>query len=269
MQALENPILLLFGVLLNTSKSDAHAYVRGLLESSCKARESSWYGLTKDGDRWIYEIHEGGEGLSLLPGILAAHKEGRPNPVFRLSNNRVVEASQAGEEIFGLVMPEESFEGEATDYASFPKGKRLTPYLGDGKHYLVAGIVSLVIGVTTAVAGGLAYLASNEFVDHERIVVTAMIDKKNASLYQMNKLPISGYTKAVDSLGKKEQGAYISRLESNAAGWNWTIVLPSGEAVVEDEKAKAQSAAPAQQQSSGPLVGKGPAVPAKTFSSAN
>lgn len=146
MQTQENHILLLFGVLLNTSKSDAHAYVRGLLESSCKARENSWYGLVMDGERWIYEIHEGGEGLSLLPGILAAHKEGRPNPVFRLSNNKLVEVSPAGDEIFGLVMPEESFGGEATDYASFPKGKRLTPYLGDGKHYLVAGVVSLVRG---------------------------------------------------------------------------------------------------------------------------
>lgn len=269
MQTQENHIMLLFGVLLNTSKSDAYAYVRGLLESSCKARENSWYGLVRDGERWIYEIHEGGEGLSLIPGILAAHKEGRPNPVFRLSNNKVVEVSPAGDEIFGLVMPEESFEGEATDYASFPKGKRLTPYLGDGKHYLVAGVVSLVVGIATAAAGGLAYLATNEFVDHERIVVTAMMDKKNAGLYQMNKLPISGYTKAFDSLKIKEQGAYISKLESNAAGWNWTIVLPSGEAVIEDEKSKPQGAAPALQKTTGPLVGKGPASPDKTFSGAN
>lgn len=101
-----SPTLLIVGSMRDCSAKDAMAFARGLAEKHVIAPELGMVRVVEDrpNGRFVYEIHEGGPGHSIIDGVLAALRDKRPVNI-SLVNQAYVAVEEEGGELFSLVYP--------------------------------------------------------------------------------------------------------------------------------------------------------------------
>ena len=151
------PLFFTAGSLPASRRRDAVEYVRGLIGRFCVAPEIAGYFLLREGDRFLYEIQEGGPGRAWLPEIVRALSR-TDAPVRVRVGDRVAEIARGPDgELAARLLPEG--EGEPT---LAPKGSgRLIPYERQDGRRLVAAVSYLIAGLAAAgVAAGVLTTAT-------------------------------------------------------------------------------------------------------------
>ncbi len=102
------PFLLIVGSLSDCTYVDALAYARGVAQQHVLAAEYAWVRVLPqvDRNRFVYEIHDGGEGFSVLPHVLAELEKPEVRSVrLRLANGAMasIEETEDASSLFTLI----------------------------------------------------------------------------------------------------------------------------------------------------------------------
>lgn len=191
---------LLIGTIEDEDKALAVAHARSLAEGLFDAPQAAWLHLQREGEGWLYEIHEGGDGRSLAAEILLALKGG---PVILRRGGKGVEIFRDGHtgKIDTIFLPDAD-EREATILAEVgrrPKMRRLYP---QGRGAVIAGAMVAVAGLA-AMAAVVATEIARPTV--EQVAVTAT--------------PAAMTPLAQEKLLQPPDGQYIARLYYEAGRW--------------------------------------------------
>ncbi|WP_448205563.1 hypothetical protein [Azospirillum sp. sgz302134] len=193
----------LFGYLEGVDRKDAERYARAFGRRCLKTSETCWYSVEPLWSGFLYEIHEGGPGLSFLPALT---KEIDANPggiallpsgrrVFELtvrngrpvgallseSRSREVQshmavvqpAGRTNGRPFGIVVPAWAPQGHVRFHAVLAsrRMKRLTPAF---PLQLAASAVAFLAGFAVLLGGGITYAWSPYRVPPGRLDMARM-----------------------------------------------------------------------------------------------
>ncbi|MBY0431888.1 MAG: hypothetical protein K2Q10_11865, partial [Rhodospirillales bacterium] len=85
------PLKLVVGYLEGATKRDAEEYARGFIERYFASPKASYWAVYRHQNGYLYELHEGGRGLSYVPRLLKAFSSTGENRVFHIATvDRVV-----------------------------------------------------------------------------------------------------------------------------------------------------------------------------------
>ncbi len=187
----------LFGYLEGVDRKDAERYARAFGRRCLKTSESCWYAVEPLWSGYLYEIHEGGPGLSFLPALA---KEIDANPggvalvpsgrrVFEMTvrNGRPVGAllsERRSREVqghmavvqpsgrtdgrpFGMIVPAWAPHGHVRFHAILAS-RRMKPLAPAVPLSLAAAAVAFATGLALLLGGGITYFWSPHRVPEAR-----------------------------------------------------------------------------------------------------
>lgn len=217
------PTLVIVGSLKGPSYKDVLSYAKGLAISQCSAMNCIKICVLKDliNDRWIYEIHEGGEGYSFIDPILKDKNRSNVRVSVRLSDNRVADINDVDGDVFTLISEVDDSKSEDKNET----GIQLKPMLPDGRLFLKGSIITLIsciaiftisllsyVGFGAALKEGLIY----PFVSHNESSDTALQSYALLDTLYKSKKELSEI-KLVD------QTSYIKSITYSDGKWNKEI----------------------------------------------
>ena len=107
MQRQGHPNTVLFGYLEGVERRDAEAYARSFARRTLATAERVWYHTESIYTGYLYEIHEGGSGLSFLPELITAFEAEPAGTVLVPSGRRVFELTVRNGRPTGALLSEE------------------------------------------------------------------------------------------------------------------------------------------------------------------
>lgn len=102
-----SPNTVLFGYLEGVDRRDAEAYARGFARRTLATAERVWYHTESIYTGFLYEIHDGGDGLSFLPELITAFEAEPAGTVLVPSGRRVFELTVRNGRPTGALLSEE------------------------------------------------------------------------------------------------------------------------------------------------------------------
>lgn len=216
----ENAILtLIVGSLAGASKRDVTAYMRGIAEAHITAKDTCYLGLRRQRGRWLYEIHEGGPGLSVLDNV-AAHLDVSPDAslYYQLADGRVVEIIESENDVISVIFPKHEDKPIPAEPPVFSR-RKLAPYIGTGAALRTLGTVLLGFGFTALVLAGGAHVLANSLIDTDRL-----LRREAAARPLLNTaahLPIFEFERARKSA--LTSGGYIHKIAFDNGHWTSAV----------------------------------------------
>ena len=215
------PMLLILGSLEAEHRKDVLAYARGLVEGQVIAKDACFVDAIKHNGRWIFEVHEGGAGLSLAGWVV---QEFAKDPSIRLSMpltaDRTAVISQVDQELVTIIYPpNEDKHREALQQAlAITPGKLLAPYYGSAASLRTAAASIFGVSALAFLLSGSLWFVRANAIDVERFA--AKFSSANSSLRTTTEnLPSFQLSKATKSLNS--QGGYLSYLKLEKGKWSW------------------------------------------------
>lgn len=216
----EPPISLVVGSLAGSTKKEAEAYARGVADSLLTSVELGKLRVLEDkaGGRMIYEIHEGGSGLSVLERVVQDLDRGMPVNL-ALADGRYVQMDHTHGQIFSLIVP----EGERDFRAD--QVHPVSDYAGDIKLTVMhpdrnglAGLGGAMLGlsfVAFLVVGALFTVVKSGVLEKDVLVAylerNPVKDPKDNPAWQMEQARAEA----------QAQGKTLNTLRRDATGWKW------------------------------------------------
>jgi hypothetical protein len=245
-EASGDPLYLCVGSIAGASKADVRALMSHMIASQCVYPALVKTRLAKDKtrNRWLYEIHEGGPGRSVLGPLLAGDTAPR---TYRLTDGRcsVVEehdgdvvtlTHQDRPDLFEQAQPLPADGAPVTPFESGDK-----PLLHAGRAVFAAGALSLVV----AYGGGIALLGG---------ITAGMLPNPylQPAVNQLNVELADGLASARAALAQSEDLlAHVAYVKKEGGVWSHQIIES-------DTSLRTRPDAPSQ---AGPTVGPGARVP--------
>jgi hypothetical protein len=223
------PLLVIVGSISDCSYKDALSYARGLAQQQVLAGETSWIRVVPDPEngRFLYEIHDGGEGRALLPRI-KRELEATHELKMRLANGALasVQASEDGASIFTLIfadaleIEQQHAEGEPplriedVPYAyTFASELRMQELFPQNYKLAAAGGALLSVGLGLAALSGIVWLTQSLKILPEPGVPLVLANVQN-TVRNNPLLHLQEAQRAVPS------GQHIARLQFAAGTWS-------------------------------------------------
>lgn len=218
------PLLIMVGSLTGCSKKDAINYAKGLAEKYVTSSEDVWFNVEKDEarDRYVFEIHEGGKGFSILERALE-QIELVGEIYIELANGKHVVLEEVNGQIYSLVAPENDanpsakYKQSVAIDALFGK-KKIKPLYANYKRLMNAGLLALGFGLSVFAFSLTVYVLSNSaFMDHGLLVRSQVA----AGVEAMNDNPIIHLDKVKREA--KASHSYVTKLTKDNNGWRWEL----------------------------------------------
>lgn len=230
------PIFLMMGSLSGCTMKDAVAYAKGMAESYVTAPELCRWRVFEDADngRFVYEIHEGGPGFSIVEKVLEQLAQGFKVRV-RLVNGAYAVIEDPNSELFSLIYPAEDevsgqsqlqgFEAIEPELETpivpidtlcgpvalkelFPVNKKLTN---------IGGVI-LGVGISVFILTGAAYTVLRSGVlDGDALLrqtkAGVLADAADNPVWQMEKA----------RMASDKDGKSVRALKKDKGGWSWEL----------------------------------------------
>lgn len=228
------PIFILIGSLTDCTLKDATAYVRGLAETFITAPEVARIRVFDDraNRRFVYELQEGGPGLSVIEKVLELTKDGQKVRI-HLTNGAQAVVEEAHDEVFTLVYPAsdemirpQQLPGLETEYDEgqlfrledlsgteelkelYPVNRNLT-HIGGAILGVALSAFMLTGGIYTVVRSGM--LDGDELLRQTKAGMLA--DTHDNPVWQMDKARVAA----------EQSGQALSALKKGPTGWSWEL----------------------------------------------
>lgn len=223
----QTPIFMMVGSLTDCSYKDAVSYVKGLAEHYVMGVDAAWYRIFEDrpNGRYVYEIQDGGPGLSALEKILVGLRDG---PVhIRLANQGYVTIEQEHGSICSLVVSDE--QGVYPTQTGRPvQPRRIAHYLESGKKLkelypkstamTTVGSAILSISLVTFAIAGAAYIAVSSGYFEDDLF---KLEHRQQAVAQVNENPMLQLEQAKTQSTAADMR--IQRLEYKNGKWSWAL----------------------------------------------
>lgn len=221
------PIALLVGSIAGCSAKDAHSYARGLAEATLTAPAMAFIRIffDKPNARYVYEVHEGGPGLSIMEKVLDALANGQEVRI-ALTNGAQVAISEAHGEIFSLTYPpvaEELLPGgdvpavpqvPAAQILAYTGTHKLAPLIAERKSLVPWGVMALVAsGGLLVLTGGVWVAAKSNILEGDFLIAQI----KSGYVAQVADNPIVQLDKV--RANAEREGKVLHKLEKGPKGW--------------------------------------------------
>lgn len=167
---IEPPLTAIIGFSQTGSARDAEGVAKGYISKNFAA-EISWYAVAPFSGGYLYEIHQGGNGVSYLPEVLEILNANTTAGVVRIpSGNRVMQVSMRD----GSPVPLLLAESESRQYLSHPEdfplpSGKMKEAVKSGLTWVYAGVVGMLVGTVT-LFGSIGYYfmsTSNEVLSKQ------------------------------------------------------------------------------------------------------
>lgn len=221
------PMLLIVGSLDAASRSDVLAYARGLADSQVIAKDACYVGATKIDGRWVYEVHEGGTGRSVVEWIskqLTADSRARVN--LPLTGDRVASIGSTAGEFVTIIHPPnaERFQTASSGAQAMELGGRVQSLYGSAVAFRNAAVAIFALSsFAFLVSGATLFLRSNA-IDVGRYA--GKFAASNPGLRtDMANLPSFQLDLAAKNL--KASAGYLSYLKFESGKWTWAQATAS------------------------------------------
>lgn len=225
------PMLLIVGSLDAASRSDVLAYARGLADSQVIAKDVCYVGATQLEGRWIYEVHEGGTGRSVVEWAskqLASDVRARIN--IPLTGDRVASIGSSGDEIVTIIHPPnpEKFQAATLAAQSMELGAQVQALYGSAIALRNAAVAIFALSaVAFFLSGAMLFFRANA-IDVGRFV--SKFAASNPSLRtDFTNLPSYQLDLAAKNL--RATTGYLAYLKFESGKWTWAqaTTAPAGD----------------------------------------
>lgn len=222
------PTALLFGSIAGCSAKDADAYARGLAESTLTSPAMAFIRVffDKPNNRYVYEVHEGGPGLSIVEKVLEALAAGQAVRI-ALTNGAQVAIEEAHGEIYSLIFPPAAEElvpgGDEPAPAAVPVSHiqaytgmhKLASLIRQRKSLVPWGVLTLMAtGSLFVVTGAVWVLMKSDILEGDFLITQV----KDGYVAQAADNPVVQLDK-VRAIAERE-GKVLHKLEKTAKGWS-------------------------------------------------
>lgn len=227
------PIFLLMGSLTGCSYKDAVAYARGLAETYVIAPQLGRFRVQEDkvNGRFIYEVQEGGPGLSVIDGALAQLAAGQPVRI-ALANGGSASVEEAHGEVLSLIYPpgsdvenklaleyqEQPVQDTAVDIEVFCGAVKLEEVFPEQRVLTHAGSLSLFLAGVLFMLTGAAYTVVQSGVFDADALLTLT---KAGYVAESSDNPVWHLEKARSAAAKESK--VLSALKKSPKGWSWEL----------------------------------------------
>lgn len=223
------PIFLMVGSLTDCTYKTAVAYARGLAEQFVVAHETAWIRVKDDkaNQRYIYEIHDGGLGFSILESLLEQLADGKQVHI-QLANNAYVTIEDERHQVFSLIVSEKdevhptvSVAGSLLEIQSISEleGKSRMKELYPPKRGLaMAGGSLLTLSLTALTAAGIFYVGVQSGVLDDDIF---SIKHQQAAIKEVRESPAFQLSRAKKVAAGNN--TYIKTLKKEKGRWSWDL----------------------------------------------
>lgn len=223
----EPPLRLAIGHMTGVSAKDAFTYAVSYIQQHFKSLDDCWIYTRREDGGFYYELHQGGSGQAYLPKMLAALRNSRRSFVVQLHDRKTqVVFEDGGKDTYSLLLTHD--DEAAVDEDIIPTTK-MSPALGTGREFTVAGTITLVFGLILLVVGALvdsrSMMVRHGGADLEQMTVLKTLMLGGIENYDTVYKAIKLETRAEDTplyawnnqiLGKpREPGEYIRALKYN------------------------------------------------------
>jgi len=214
------PIFLLIGSLSGVSRKDAEALVRAQADQMVTSAELARIRVYEDKvrGRLIYEIHEGGPGLSVAEKIADA-MDTQERVQIALSDERYVSIERNHDQLYSLIHNVESDaqeESDVRDVSEFVSTTKLVDAYPDRNGLAALGGVLLGISLFAfLIAGAVHLVVKSGATDPDALFAFA----RNGVVSDTSDNPAWQLDKARQAAEK--EGKHLKVLRKDARGWNW------------------------------------------------
>ncbi len=183
------PIRVIMGYLPEVSERDAREYALGMAEKHFEQIGMAYFAVFEHERGFVYEVHEGGDGLAYAPEILKYFEAQGP---FRIGEHvsvhvrtatRMVEIERLREGLAALVLPESS-DAQQTEWLEGTE--KMEQALNRRTGLLLAGAGLFVTGFTAMLVA--AFLARYQPYEEAPPVQTEYINAQDLPLSQWSRL---------------------------------------------------------------------------------
>jgi hypothetical protein len=225
-QSSTSPILLLVGTISTESSKDAMAYAKGLAEAQVVAKDAAFLQIVRrHPGQYLYEIHEGGDGRSLLPVIDEMLSREPGQALIPLEGARVaLIREEAGELVTLINQPDPSaHESAMGDFLVVSQGlglvpRQLHPLCPTGEIERKASTYLLLAATVFTLFTGAWQTLKNDSIDVRRLSFGLLVNKAVAQT-SMADMPALKLQEAKSSL--QAPGAYLSYVRYRNNKWEW------------------------------------------------
>lgn len=228
---MENPLFLQVGSVSGCTYKDALAYARSLADGMFPSPESVKFYILEDKvrDRFIYELHEGGPGLSIAEKVIQALSAGESVHI-ELANGYQASIEEAHGEVFTLRYPPVSEQllpgsGELEGYIDRAHVMPITAFTGvkklkslESDQSILRPIGLSLLGFSTVallIGGGLWVALKSQVLDGDFVLSQAKLgviarvqdnpvlhldrarieaDRTNKAIHKLQKAPGKGWS---------------------------------------------------------------------------
>ncbi|MFC4236157.1 hypothetical protein ACFOY8_13155 [Thalassospira xianhensis] len=198
------PLSVAYGFVETDDKKAAIAVAKGYIFKRIDALSICYYAVARFDTGYLWEIHEGGAGVSYLPSVVRLLAENPGSKVWVPCGERVFEILLRGNKPLCLLLP--AAQGE---YAV--KNGIQAEEKGKMSRYENRGLVLFSVGLTVFLASAALCAATGAGVWNARIpsIVDRPLKLQSAPHFQWKNLS-----------GLAEQGLYVDKLEYQAGKWS-------------------------------------------------
>lgn len=167
---IEPPVTVIIGFSQTGSARDAEGVAKGYVNKNF-AVDISWYAVAPFSGGYLYEVHQGGNGVSYLPEVLEVLNANTTAGVVRIpSGNRVMQVSMRE----GSPVPLLLSETDSRQYLSHPENLplpsgKMKEAVKSGLMWVYAGVLGMSVG-TVLLFGSIGYYfmsSSNEVLSKQ------------------------------------------------------------------------------------------------------
>ena len=222
-----SPVMVMVGSLTDCTYKDAVAYVRGLADKYVMSQTTSWFRIMDDRTRgrYVYEIHDGGVGLSIIESMLAELDDGKKVHI-KLANNGYVTIEQEHDQLFSLlvsdaedVYPTQSGElVEPMNIVHYATETRMRELYPQNKALFAAGAGILSVSMVAFSIAAAAYVATASGVLKDDVLTARFKDEAGV---QIKDNPIEQLKLA--KLAARASDSRIKRLYKLNNNWLWEL----------------------------------------------
>lgn len=223
-----SPIFLMVGSLTDISYKDAVAYARGLAEEYVVSDSAAWIRVKEDraNGRYLYEIHDGGVGYSVLEKVCEKLAQGEKVHI-RLANSGYVTISEEHDQVYSLIATNEHEVYPTQSGGSAPEPVSVEEYIGtarmkelypQSRGYIAVGGAVLAVSFTIFMIVASLYAAVAFEVLDDDLLTTGQRQAASSEISGNPVFQLELAKRAADSAGR-----HIAALRKSGKNWSWEL----------------------------------------------
>jgi hypothetical protein len=201
------PIQVLIGWIGDSSRKDVIEHAKGFAEDHIETLETAWIALEQFRNGWIFEIHEGGAGLSYLPEVIEELSRDPDQVVWLPSGtglNRVLTVRISEEQVFATILT------EAESALVRKSGQDPLERTGRMRRLVPKGGLALAIGASLASVATITLLGTLQYA--------MMIDQRPLASRNFNPETLP-HSQIVRLSGAIREDRWVSRIVFEEGQW--------------------------------------------------